>query len=82
MDYKQKAISYAEQLGIYEFKVNENYLEYWSLYIDGFHFSRVNLDTFINVEVCVLPWKQEDNIPVPAFLKNEHGATLYNYMIG
>lgn len=82
MDYNQKALTYAEQHGIYEYKVNEKYMEYWSLYDEGFYFRRVNLDTFDYMQVCHLEWHKEDGIPVPAFLKTESGATKYNYFCG
>ena len=82
MDYMQKALRYAEEHGIYEYQVNGSYMEYWSMYEDGFYFYRVNLDTLGKLQVCHLEWHREDGIPVPAFLKKESGATKYNYFEG
>lgn len=82
MDYKEEALRYAEDHGIYEYKVNEKYIEYWSMYEDGFYFVRVNLDTEESLLVCHIEWHKEDGIPVPAFLKTESGATKYNYFCG
>lgn len=82
MDYKEKALRYAEDHGIYEYQVNEKYMEYWSLYDEGFYFYRVNLDTLGCMQVCHLEWHKEDGIPVPAFLKTKSGATKYNYFCG
>lgn len=80
--FKDLALRYAETHGIYEYKVNKNYMEYWSLYEEGFYFYRVNLDTNGRLQVCHLPWTKEDDIPVPAFLKTAEGYTLYNYFKG
>lgn len=82
MDYNQKALIYAEKFGIYEYKVNGKYMEYWSLYEEGFYFWRVNLDTNGKSLVCHLEWHKDDGFPIPAFLLTETGATLYNYFCG
>ena len=81
-DYKQKALCYAEKHGIYEYDVNGKYMEYWSMYDEGFYFWRVNLDTNGRSLVCHLEWHKEDGIPIPAFLTTEDGATKYNYFVG
>lgn len=81
-NYKELAIRYAEQHGFYEFLRNDHYIEYWSLYEDGFHFFRVDLITEERTEVCNIEWHEEDGIPVPAFLKTATGATKYNYFCG
>lgn len=80
--FKDLALRYAETHGIYEYKVNKNYMEYWSLYEDGFSFYRVDLNTNGRIQVCHLPWTKEDDIPIPAFLKTAEGYTLYNYFEG
>ena len=80
--YKQKALCYAEKHGIYEYDVNGKYMEYWSMYDEGFYFFRVNLDTDGRLLVCHLEWHKEDEIPIPAFLTTEDGATRYNYLVG
>lgn len=81
--YKDIALRYAERHGVYEYKVNQKYMEYWSLYDRGFYFYRIDLDTEERTEVCHLPWKKEDEYPVPAFLLTEvEGYTKYNYFKG
>ena len=75
-------LRYAERHGIYEYSVNQNYMEYWSLYEDGFYFYRIDLNTNERNEVCHLPWQKEDGYPVPAFLKTPEGYTKYNYFEG
>ena len=82
MDYKEKALRYAEEHGMYEYKVNGKYMEYWSLYSDGFHFYRVDLDTEAWEEAGAIAWDVQEGKPVPAFLKTETGTTLYNYYCG
>lgn len=77
------ALRYAENHGIYEYSVNSNYMEYWSLYDEGFYFFRIDLNTEEREEVCHLPWKKEDGYPIPAFLLTEvKGFTKYNYFEG
>ena len=77
------AIRYAEKHGIIEYKVNQNYMEYWSLYEDGFYFIRIELNTDEREEVCHLPWTREEGLPIPAFLLAEvKGFTKYNYFEG
>ena len=81
--YKDIALRYAEKHGVYEYKVNKSFMEYWSLYDEGFYFYRIDLDTNERTEVCHLPWKKEDGYPVPAFLLTEvEGYTKYNYFEG
>ena len=77
------ALQYAERIGIIEYKVNQNYMEYWSLYEDGFYFIRIDLNTERREELCHLPWAKDDDIPIPAFLLSEvKGYTKYNYFVG
>lgn len=80
--FKDLALRYAETHGIYEYKVNKSYMEYWSLYEEGFYFIRVDLNTLEREEVCHLPWTKEVDLPVPAFLVTREGHTLYNYFEG
>lgn len=80
--YAGIALRYAEEHGIYEYKVNGTYMEYWSMYEDGFYFYRVDLDTKERAQLCHIEWHKEDGIHVPAFLLTETGATLYNYFEG
>ena len=81
--FKDLALRYAERHGVYEYSVNKNYMEYWSLYDQGFYFYRIDLNTSEREEVCHLPWRKEDGYPVPAFLLTEvTGYTKYNYFEG
>ena len=81
--FKGIALRCAEKHGVYEYKVNKSYMEYWSLYDDGFYFYRVDLDSLDREEVCHLPWHKEEGYPVPAFLLTEvEGYTKYNYFEG
>lgn len=80
--FKELALRYAEKHGIIEYKVNSNYMEYWSLYEEGFYFYRVDLNTDGRCQVCHLEWHKEDGYPVPAFLVTREGHTLYNYFEG
>lgn len=80
--FKELALSYAEKHGIIEYKVNSNYMEYWSLYEEGFYFYRVDLNTDGKCQVCHLEWHKEDGYPIPAFLVTREGHTLYNYFEG
>ena len=80
-DYNQKAIIYAEKIGVYEYTVIGKFMQYWSFFgNEGFIFVRYDLEEEKEVY-------RGDNIPwngkVPQFLKNpETGATLYNYFCG
>lgn len=80
--YAGLALRYAETHGIYEYKVNGSYMEYWSLYENGFYFYRVNLDTNGKLQLCHLEWYKSDGYPIPAFLMTDTGATKYNYFEG
>lgn len=80
--FKELALRYAEKRGIIEYKVNSNYMEYWSLYEEGFYFYRVDLNTDEKCQVCHLEWHKEDGYPIPAFLVTREGHTLYNYFEG
>lgn len=82
----QKALSYAEKIGIYEYKLNGNIMEYWSFYgEEGWYFIRYDLHADKEIfRGANIPWDKElpRGMAVPAFLKTESGATLYNYMEG
>ena len=81
--FKELALRYAENHGIIEYKVNSNYMEYWSLYEEGFYFYRVDLNTDGKCQVCHLEWHKEDGYPIPAFLLTDvKGYTKYNYFCG
>ena len=82
MDYNQKALRYAEEHGMYEYKVNGKYMEYWSLYDEGFYFFRVDLDTNKRTTLGNIAWNPCQNYPIPTFLMNKSGTTFYNYYCG
>lgn len=80
IDYESRALVHAEEIGVIEYKVNGNLMEYWSFFgNEGFYFIRHDLDTGKDVfRGANIPW----NGVTPAFLMTETGATLYNYMEG
>ena len=81
--FKDLALRHAEKIGVYEYQVNKNYMEYWSLYDEGFYFFRTDLNTLEREEVCHLHWVKGEGYPVPAFLLTEvTGYTKYNYFCG
>lgn len=80
--FKDIALRHAEKIGVYEYTVNGSYMEYWSLFDEGFYFFRVDLNTLEREEVCHLHWEKSEGYPVPAFLKTPEGYTLYNYFCG
>lgn len=80
--YELKALKYAEEIGVIEYRVNGKYMEYWSFYgREGWYFVRYDLDagkeTFRGANI---PWEPDEKIP--AFLLASGGGTLYNYMQG
>ena len=82
-DWKHEALVYAEKIGVYEYKVNGQYMEYWSFYGqgEGWYFVRYDLEAGKEVfRGANIPW--DDKAGIPAFLLTEEGATLYNYMEG
>lgn len=81
--FKEIALRHAENIGVYEYKVNGSYMEYWSLYDEGFYFFRTDLNTLQREEVCHLHWVKSEGYPVPAFLLTDvTGYTKYNYFCG
>ena len=81
-ELEHKALVYAENIGVYEYKVNGNLMEYWSFYgSEGWYFIRYDLD--LGKEVfrgANIPWDGSLEKPIPAFLHS--GGTVYNYMTG
>lgn len=78
--YEDKALRYAESVGIYEYEVNKNLMEYWTFYgSEGWYFVRYDLDEEREVfRGANIPWTGE----IPKFLLTDTGATKYNYMVG
>lgn len=80
--WELEALKYAERIGVYEYRVNGRLMEYWSYYgSEGWYFIRYDLaeekEVFRGANI-----PRDSNLGVPAFLKTESGATLYNYMEG
>ena len=81
--FKGIALRHAEEIGVYEYQVNGSYMEYWSMFDEGFYFFRTDLNTLQREEVCHLHWVKQEGYPVPAFLLTEvTGFTKYNYFCG
>lgn len=80
-EYEQKALERAEDIGVYEYKVNGKYMEYWSFFgREGWYLVRHDLDQGKDVfRGANIPW--DANMGVPAFLRDKDG-THYNYMTG
>ena len=76
------ALRHAEKIGVYEYTVNGIYMEYWSMFDEGFYFFRTDLTTLEREEVCHIHWVKEEGYPVPAFLRTPEGYTKYNYFCG
>lgn len=82
-DYNQKALEYAESIGVYEYKANGKYMEYWSFYGqgEGWYFVRYDLEAGKEVfRGANIPW--DPDAKIPAFLLAANGGTMYNYMEG
>lgn len=81
--FESLALRHAEKIGVYQYKVNGRYMEYWSLFDEGFYFFRTDLDTLEREEVCHIPWNKNDGTPIPAFLQTDvMKSALYNYFVG
>ena len=81
-NWGKEAIAYAEEIGVYEFKVNGKFLEYWSFFgkDEGWYFVRYDMEKKKEVfRGANIPW--DDAAGVPAFLHGPDG-TLYNYFTG
>ena len=79
-----RAIARAEEIGVYEWKMNGKLMEYWSFFgSEGWYFIRYDLE--LEKEVfrgANIPWDGSLSNPVPAFLVADGGGLLYNYMQG
>ena len=78
--WENQALRYAESIGIYEYEVNDHFIEYWSFFgNEGWYFIRHDLEAGKEVfRGANIPW---DGL-IPRFLLTEDGATKYNYMEG
>jgi len=88
-EIEAQAVLYAEKTGITEYEVNDDgWFEYWSFFPgEGFRFIQHNLNDGEEHRDGFIPWKKEDGIPVPSFLKEYNGKqrmwwTKYNYNVG
>ena len=79
-DFKQKALIYAERIGIYEYIVTGSLMEYISFYgSEGWWRVRVDLNSMTEISrELAFPWEGF----IPEELLGDGGATLYNYMEG
>lgn len=81
MDYEQKALRRAEQIGVYEYAVHGNRMEYLSFFgqEEGWYYIVFDLETDTEIyREKAFPWMGF----IPYWLKSETGATRYNYMEG
>lgn len=82
MDYKQKALRYAEQHGIIEYSVSGHIMEYLTFYgqDEGWWYIAIDLESMRGIyRGKAFPWMGW----IPEFLKDpETGATKYNYYCG
>ena len=81
MDYKQKALLRAEQIGVSEYSVNSHIMEYLSFFgqEEGWIYVVYDLETDTEIyREKAFPWMGF----IPYWLKTESGATRYNYMEG
>ena len=78
--WENLALRYAESIGVYEYEVNDHFMEYWSFYgNEGWYFIRYDLEAGKEVfRGANIPW---DGL-IPRFLLTESGATKYNYLVG
>lgn len=80
---EHEALIYAEKIGICEYVVNEDWIEYWSFFPgEGFRFVQRNLITGEENRDGLIPWDKNCGRPRPKFLINERGWTIYNYICG
>ena len=82
--YDQEALKHAEEIGVIEYRVNGNLMEYWSFFgSEGWYFIRYDLDKKKDIfRGANIPLDSSLPQPIPAFLMTECGSTLYNYMQG
>ena len=84
-DWEAEALKYAESIGVYEYKVNGRFIEYWTFYgpSDGWYFVRYDLrESRERFRGANIPWDDEVPLPAPGFLRTKDGATKYNYAVG
>lgn len=82
-EWKAEALRHAETIGVYEYAVNDRFMEYWSFFGkgEGWYFIRYDLGRGKEVfRGANIPW--DDEARVPSFLKTAEGLTKYNYMEG
>lgn len=82
-DWETEALKYAESIGVYEYKVNGRFIEYWTFYgkSEGWYFIRYDLrEKCERFRGANIPW--DDEATIPAFLRTESDATKYNYATG
>lgn len=82
MDWNQKALIHAEDIGVYEYAVSGTIMQWWSFYgpAEGWVFVQYDLSTDAEIfRGANIPWMGY----IPEFLKDPvTGATRYNYMCG
>jgi hypothetical protein len=84
-DWEAEALKYAESIGVYEYKVNGRFIEYWTFYgqSEGWYFVRYDLrEKRERFRGANIPWDSDVCLPAPGFLRTKGGATKYNYMVG
>jgi hypothetical protein len=84
-NWEVEALKYAESIGVYEYKVNGRFIEYWTFYgqSEGWYFVRYDLrEKRERFRGANIPWDSEVCLPAPGFLRTKGGATRYNYMVG
>lgn len=83
-EYQEKALKRAEEIGVIEYNVNLNLMEYWSFYeSEGWYFVRYDLDSKTEVfRGANIPFNRSLPKPIPAFLLSKNGGCLYNYCVG
>jgi len=89
-EIEAQAVLHAEKIGVYEYEINEDgWMEYWSFFPgEGFRFIQHNLNTGEERRDGFIPWRKEDGLPVPSFLKEFQDGnpavwwTKYNYNVG
>lgn len=82
-DWQHEALVYAEKIGVYEYKVNGRFIEYWTFYgqDEGWYFVRYDMKAGKEVfRGANIPW--DPDAEIPDFLLSDNGAPLYNYMEG
>ena len=83
-NWAHEALVYAENIGVYEYKVNGKVMEYWSFFGrgEGWYFIRHDLEQNKDIfRGANIPWDYSMEQPIPAFLRGPEGTT-YNYMEG